>query len=111
MESLPIAASCGLHQPGVRAQRERYRRAGDGARLVEHTRRRLVVDLDQHADTRPIEQAIAIERECCPFFDLRRAPSRKRVSVSVSQRDQEPALDAIAFALGVTAPVQRGPSG
>lgn len=103
-------ASCGLDQAGLRAQRERYRRAGEGARLVERTRRHLVVDLDQHADTRLIEQAIAIERGCCPFFDLQWTPSRQRLSVSVSHRDQEPALDAIAFALGVDAPV-RGPSG
>lgn len=110
MESLPIA-SCGLDQDGLRAQHERYRRAGERARVVERTRRRLVVDLDQHIDTGLIEQAIAIERECCPFFDLQWTPSQRRLSVSVSQQDQEPALDAIAFALGADAPAQRGPSG
>lgn len=105
-----MAPSCGLDETGLRAQYERYQTAAVGARLVERSGRRLVIDLDPHVDTDLIERTIAIERECCPFFELTWDPSQRRLAVAVSQREQQPALDAIAFALGVDVPAQRAPS-
>jgi hypothetical protein len=101
MESLSMAPSCGLDETGLRLQLERYRRAGHDARLVEHTRRRLVVELDEHADVRLIEEALAIERDCCPFFALDWEAAHRQLIVAVSHTEHEPALDAIAFALGL----------
>jgi hypothetical protein len=103
MELLPMAPSCALDEAGLRLQLERYRRAGAGARPIERTPSRLVVDLDVHVDDELIEQALAIERECCPFFALDWEPPRRRLTVSVSHVEHEPALDAIAFALGLDA--------
>jgi hypothetical protein len=104
MDPLPMAPSCALDEAGLRLQVERYRRAGAGARLVERTRRGLVVDLDEHVDTRLVEETIAVERECCPFFALAWEPGLRRLTVAVSQAEHEPALDAIAFALDLPAP-------
>jgi hypothetical protein len=101
MDALPMTRTCALDEGGLRSQLERYRRAGQGARLVERSRRRLVVDLDDHADGKLIEEAVAIERECCPFFALDWEPARRRLTVSVSHTEHEPALGAIAFALGL----------
>lgn len=70
MDPLPMAPSCALDETGLGSQLERYRQAGDGARLIERTRRTLVVDLDERVDTRLVAETIAIERECCPFFTL-----------------------------------------
>lgn len=98
-----MAPSCALDEAGLRLQLERYRRAGEGARLVEQTRRRFVVDLDAHADGKLIEEAVAVERKCCPFFALDWEPVRRRLTVSVSHTEHEPALGAIAFALGLDA--------
>jgi hypothetical protein len=111
MESLPMAPSCVLDAAGLRLQLERYRCAGQGARLVERTPRRFVVDLDEHTDGKLIEEAVAIERECCPFFALDWKPARRRLTVSVSHVEHEPALGAIAFALGLDAAAQRGSPG
>jgi hypothetical protein len=108
MERLPMAPSCALDETGLHLQLERYRRAGQDARLVERTRRRLVVDLNEHVDATLVEDAIAIERECCPFFALAWEPARRRLIVSVSQVEHEPALDAVAFALGLGASAQPG---
>jgi hypothetical protein len=94
-----MAPSCALDDAGLRLQLERYRQAGAGARLIDCTRRRLVVDLDEHIDTQLVGETIAIERECCPFFALDWEPERRRLTVAVSQAEHEPALDAIAFAL------------
>jgi len=98
-----MAPSCALEEAGLRMQLERYRHAGEGARLVEQTHRRFVVDLDERADGKLIEEAVAIERDCCPFFTLDWEPARRRLTVSVSHAEHEPALGAIAFALGLEA--------
>jgi len=105
-----MAPSCALDEAGLSLQLERYRRAGRGARPIEQTRRRLVVELDEHVDGKLVEEAIVIERECCPFFALDWEPARRRLTVAVSQVEHEPALDAIAFALGLDAAPQRAPS-
>jgi hypothetical protein len=101
MDPVPIAPSCGLDQAGLRRQYARYRTAGAGARLVERTPLRLVVDLDQRVDPQLVDELLAIERECCPFFELGWEPSARRFSASVSEKRYEPALDAIAFALNL----------
>ena len=105
-----MAPSCALDEAGLRLQLERYRRVGQDARLIERTGRRFVVSLEEHVESRLIEEAVAVERECCPFFELEWEPARRRLTVSVSQADHEPALDAIAFALGLHTTPQRVPS-
>jgi hypothetical protein len=99
-----MAPSCALDDAGLRQQLERYRQAGRGARIVDRTRRSLIVDLDRRVDTRLVEETVATERECCPFFDLDWEPDIRRLTISVSQAEHEPALDAIAFALALEAP-------
>ncbi len=94
-----MAPNCALDESGLRSQLERYRRAGRNARLIERTPRRLVADLDEAVDAELVAEAIAIERECCPFFLLGWEPSRRRLTVAVSRAAHEPALEAIAFAL------------
>jgi arsenate reductase len=99
---LPMAPSCSLDEAGLRQQLERYRRAGEGARVIEQSRRRLVAELDERADGKLVEEAVAVERECCPFYSLDWEPLRRRLTVSVSHAEHEPALDAIVFALGLS---------
>jgi hypothetical protein len=106
MEPLPMAPSCALDETGLRSQLERYRQAGQSARVVDRARRRLVVDLDRRVDPELVQELIAIERECCPFFTLGWEADRRRLTVSVSHAEHEPALDAIAFALDLQAPTQ-----
>ena len=97
--NLPIAPSCALDETGSRAQLDRYRKAGQRASLITRSRRRLLVDLDESLDERLIDEIITVERQCCPFFDLAWEPDRRRLIISVSERQHEPALDAIAVAL------------
>lgn len=94
-----MAPSCALDADGLRQQLDHYRQVGHQARLIERAPRRLVVDLDEHLDSDLLERAIAIERECCPFFDLAWDLQARRLRVSVSEAEHEPALEAILFAL------------
>lgn len=100
---LPMAPSCALDEVGLRSQLERYRKAGENARLIERTPRRLVADLGQDVDAELVAETVAIERECCPFFGLTWEPDRRRLTISVSHAAHEPAIDAIAFALNLQA--------
>jgi hypothetical protein len=69
------------------------------------------VDLDQKADPKLIDELLAVERACCPFFELGWKPETRRLSVAVSRKGYEPALDAIAFALNLPERSQPAESG
>ena len=91
--------SCALDAEAMSVQRDRYARV---ARAIIGSRRasgELVVDFDPAAlDRGLLEEALAIERACCPFYVLRLDGTR--LSVRVAEPHQEPALDAIAHLLG-----------
>lgn len=101
MDPLPMAPSCALDDTDLRLQLERYRRLGRGARPLERTPQRLVVELDEQVDRDLVSEAIAIEQECCPFFKLDWDPDLRRLRVEVSTEEHAPALEAIAFALAL----------
>ena len=106
MEPLPtiqpdLAASCALDADGLRAQARRYRRAGEGAELLERSPRRLVARLRDDVDVSDVTEAVAIERECCPFYEIDWDPGTGRLSFAVARAEHETALGAIAFALGI----------
>lgn len=88
----------------MRRQLERYRRLGRGGRLVEHSPRRLTIDLREGTDLDLVAETVAIERECCSFFSVSWDPAGLRLSFSVASAEHEPALDAILFALGLATP-------
>jgi Cation efflux family len=92
--------SCSLDLDGLAAQRERYARIGAGALGVERSPGSLAVELSRAVDADLVEEALRIERECCPFFDLRFDEQTRVITVGVDSAEQRPALDAIAFALG-----------
>jgi hypothetical protein len=93
-------AACSLHGAELRAQLARYRAVGAGADLVERSRQRLVIRVGDPISDLVVKGLVAVERRCCPFFDLSWEQRRRRLAISVSRPDQEPALDAIAYALG-----------
>lgn len=106
---LPMAPVCALEESGLRLQLERYRQVGRDAFLIERTPRQLVAELGEDVDGELVEQAITVERACCPFFALSWDRDRRRLTVSVSQTEHEPALDAIAFALDLQPPATPTP--
>lgn len=105
-----MAPSCALDDAGLRLQLERYRQTGAGARLIDRTHWSLIVELDEQIDPQLVDETIAIERECCPFFTLDWEPERRRLTVAVSRAEYEPALDAIAFALDLKVPARHAAS-
>ena len=99
LTELPVL-QCSLDAAGMRAQRERYARVSGAITGSRRAPGELTVEFDPaRLDRGLLEQALAIERACCPFFVLRLDGATLRVRVA--EPHQEPALDAIAHLLGV----------
>jgi hypothetical protein len=112
MKALPtLPQSCSLDAPGAAAQAERYRRAGATAELIESAPQLLTVRIGEEVPAAEIEELIAVERECCPFFEIDWRPAERLLAIGVGREQDGPALDAIAYALGLEAarrPVEIG---
>ncbi len=102
MTKLP--PSCSLDGAGLAAQGERYRRVSRSVAVVERGVGVLLVRFADDVDVGVIEELIAVERGCCPFLSIAwDAPSRG-LSICVDRVEDEPALEAIADALGAGPP-------
>ena len=101
METIEPPATCSLNASGLQSQAERYRRAGSGAQVVERAAGVLVVRLSDEVDDHLVDELVAVERRCCPFFSIAWDPASRRLSVSITREEDEPALEAIAHALGL----------
>ena len=90
---------CGLDRQGLQTQLARY---GELSRHVSTVRRwpgLLEVDFANGVDTALLDEAVAIERECCPFFELSVDAAAGRLAASVKDPCHDAALDALRFAL------------
>ena len=102
MQELPVL-QCALDADGLAAQRERYARIAAARVAARREPGELIVEFDEaRLDRALLEQTLAIERECCPFYVLRLDGAR--LAVRVAEPHQEPALDAIAHMLGAGGP-------
>jgi hypothetical protein len=95
-----VPPSCALDEAALGAQLARYRAVGAAAEVAERSGRRLSIHVGDDVPAALVEQLIAVEMGCCPFFDLRWNPVARQLSISVSGSDHVPALDAVANALG-----------
>jgi hypothetical protein len=60
----------------------------------------LVVEFAAGFDRRALEDMLATEKECCPFFTFGFDDAQRRLTVGVSDAAQAPALEAVTRALG-----------
>src|SRR5690349_20619269 len=97
--------SCALTEDGMREQRDRYARLSPATRRIERRADALIVEFEEGFDRSALDEALAVERECCPFFRLGYDEEARRLVVTVRDPEQLPALDAIAYAVN---PDRRG---
>lgn len=93
-------ASCALDEGGLRRQLERYRRLARSVSQLDRRDDALTVVFDSSLDRAALDEALTVERACCPFFGFDLDEGARRLTVTVDEREQRPALDAIATALG-----------
>ncbi len=97
-ETVPIA-ECRLELPGLLTQRDRYRRLGATATRVERHGDALIVVFGPALDEDLLEETLALERDCCPFFGLDYERAARSLTVTVADPQQQPALDGLYFAV------------
>jgi hypothetical protein len=49
-----------------------------------------------------LREAVDVERGCYPFFQMRPDVERRELLITVDRPEQDPALDALAQALGLS---------
>ena len=96
-----LPESCTLDPGGLSEQLARYRSAGAGAEVIVRSPRRITIRVGEHADDAVIAELIETERTCCPFYELEYHPAERQLSIGVATQQHEPALEAIAYALGL----------
>jgi hypothetical protein len=88
--------TCALDQDGI----ERQRHAGPVVREPDA----VAVQFRPGFDRDALDEALAVERQCCPFFEFEFGASDRRLRVTVKDQDQLAALDVIAEALSASGP-------
>src|SRR4051794_17865516 len=92
--------TCALDEDGIREQRARYADLAPSVTRVQCEPETLVIEFDEDFDRQALDQALAVEGECCPFFQFAFDDEERRLRATVREAEQLPALDALAHALG-----------
>jgi hypothetical protein len=100
--------SCALDEAGLREQRARYVRLAPSVASLGREGRAVEVEFADGFDQRTLEETIAVERECCPFFEFEFDESERRLRITVREAEQAPALDALAHSLGNARKARQG---
>ena len=108
MEGENAAPACRLDESGLRDQLERYGQISGHVDAVEREPRRVVVRFAADLPRDRLEEALAVERGCCPFIGVDYDPAARLLTLTFDQAAHDPALDAIADALSRS---DRGPAG
>jgi hypothetical protein len=98
-QMLPLVSECSLDPEAIRVQRKRYAALGRDLVDFERQRGRLTATFAPTVDGDLVRETIEVERECCPFFALVYDPAESRLSITVDDPAQEPALDALRYSL------------
>lgn len=96
-EQLP---SCALDEQGIKDQEERHARLAPSVVGLERDAETVVFCFADDFDRRALEEMVAVEQQCCPFFRFAFDEDERRLTVGVKEPEMQPALDAIAEHLG-----------
>jgi hypothetical protein len=99
-----LVPSCALDAAGLARQQERHRRLAPDVVSMQRVGELLIVDFAPDFDRRTLEELIAVERECCPFFAFSYDADARRLEARVDNPEFVVALDAIAAAFGAVEP-------
>jgi hypothetical protein len=93
-------ATCALDEQGVETQRDRYARLAADVDRLEREPEAVLVEFREGFERRLLEEALAVEKQCCPFLLFQLDDKARRLRASVRELEQLPALDAMEHALG-----------
>jgi hypothetical protein len=99
MEDRATAPACRLDEAGLRDQLARYRQISRHVETIAREPRRLVARFDPGVPRDRLERALEVERACCPSIGAEYDTDGRRLTLTVEQAAQDPALDALWEAL------------
>ena len=88
-------------------QGARYARLAGDVEGASRSPRRLEVSFAEGYDAALLDEAIAIERECCPFFAIQFDHAARRLVIELPEGEDTLLLDGITSALGAGAVTAR----
>lgn len=94
--------ACSLDDSGREEQRERYAALAGVVSIIRREPHALVVRFDENLDQATLEQALAVEARCCPFFQFSFERSDRELRVTVADAQMRQALEVLAEALGAS---------
>lgn len=95
---LPLA--CTLTPEAAERQEERFRVLSRSATGATRDGDAIRVAFDAGLDRATLDEAIAVERDCCPFFTLSYDEPARTLTVLVDDPAHRAALDTVAQRLG-----------
>src|SRR5712692_4084754 len=87
-------STCALDEAGIREQRARYGRLASSVTRLQREPEAVLIEFDADFDRQALEQALAIERQCCPSFRFAFDEGQRRLRATVAEAGMLPALDA-----------------
>jgi hypothetical protein len=102
--------SCALDEEGVKDQQERHARLAPSVTNIERLGETVIISFAEDFDRRALDEMVAVEEHCCPFFRFSFDEEKRTLTVGVKQPEMLPAIEAIASALGSRWEAQRAAS-
>lgn len=95
--------SCALDEQGLRDQLSRQRRLAPSITGIIRDGSSLQIDFAPDLDRRLLDEMVAVEERCCPFFRFSFDERANRLTIGVADAQHAEALGAIAAALAPAA--------
>jgi hypothetical protein len=92
--------SCALDEAGVQAQQARHARLAPSLTRFERRGNSMLFGFGEDYDRQALAEMVAVEKECCPFFEFAFDHAKRVLQVNVTEKEMLPALEAIASHLG-----------
>jgi hypothetical protein len=92
--------SCALDEEGVAAQQARQARLAPSVTKLERLGDVVIFAFADGFDRQSLEEMVAVEEQCCPFFSFAFDEAARQLTVGVKRPEMQPALEAIASQLG-----------
>ena len=96
-EAIP---SCAITEEDLERQRERAVKLSRSVTDLTRHDEAVVFEFEAGFDRQALEEMVAVERVCCPFFTFDFDEEARRLTVGVQGPDHVPALEAMAEQLG-----------
>lgn len=95
-------AACSLDGTDRAQQRKRYAALAGAVSTIRREAHALIVRFDESLDQPTLDQALAVEARCCPFFRFSFERSDRELRVTVTDARMRYALEVLAAALGAS---------